>query len=156
MNLFYVYILQSISHPEHFYTGYTQNLEQRLNEHNQGKCSHTSKHLLWKLETAVSFTDKEKALSFEKYLKSASGRAFAKKRLWQIITITVISQVSFYLILHTLRLEICKYKYREVQIIGSESHVNAKSFFLKMIFRKTEPGIRLKKGLSLHQQWYSL
>ncbi|MFC1539726.1 GIY-YIG nuclease family protein [Candidatus Latescibacterota bacterium] len=81
MKFFSVYILQLIIHPEHFYTGFTQNLEQRLNEHNQGKCSHTSKFIPWKIKTAVLFTDKERALKFERYLKSSSGRTFAKKRL---------------------------------------------------------------------------
>jgi hypothetical protein len=28
------------------------------------------------------FTDKRKAVAFEKYLKSGAGRAFAKKRFW--------------------------------------------------------------------------
>ena len=41
----------------------------------------TSKHIPWKIKTAISFTDKQKALEFETYLKTASGRAFAKKRL---------------------------------------------------------------------------
>jgi len=30
----------------------------------------------------LSFNDKAKALSFEEYLKSHSGKAFANKRLW--------------------------------------------------------------------------
>jgi hypothetical protein len=32
-------------------------------------------------KTAIAFTDREKALDFEKYLKTSSGRAFVKKRL---------------------------------------------------------------------------
>ncbi|RLC11429.1 MAG: GIY-YIG nuclease family protein, partial [Deltaproteobacteria bacterium] len=35
----------------------------------------------WRIKTAIAFTDRAKALDFEKYLKSPSGRAFAKKRL---------------------------------------------------------------------------
>jgi len=30
----------------------------------------------------LAFTDKEKALKFETYLKSHSGRTFAQKRFW--------------------------------------------------------------------------
>jgi len=32
--------------------------------------------------TYVAFSDESKAIDFEKYLKSGSGRAFAEKRLW--------------------------------------------------------------------------
>jgi hypothetical protein len=35
----------------------------------------------WRLKTYVAFSDRQKAVEFEKYLKSPSGRAFAKKRL---------------------------------------------------------------------------
>jgi hypothetical protein len=35
----------------------------------------------WKIKTAIAFKDNDKAIEFEKYLKSQSGRAFAKKRL---------------------------------------------------------------------------
>jgi hypothetical protein len=35
----------------------------------------------WRLKTYIAFSDAQRALVFEKYLKSASGRAFAKKRL---------------------------------------------------------------------------
>ena len=34
-----------------------------------------------RIKTAMAFTDREQALAFERYLKSPSGRAFAKKRL---------------------------------------------------------------------------
>ena len=55
-------------------------LDERLKDHNDGKCHHTSKHRPWKIETAIAFRSKEKAIAFEKYLKSHSGRAFASKR----------------------------------------------------------------------------
>jgi hypothetical protein len=35
----------------------------------------------WRVKTYVGFTDEKQAFNFEKYLKSPSGRAFAKKRL---------------------------------------------------------------------------
>jgi len=74
-------ILQSENDPEKFYTGFTDELETRLKAHNQGKCEHTSKYIPWKIKTAVAFTNKDKALEFERYLKTSSGRAFTKKRL---------------------------------------------------------------------------
>jgi len=77
----YVYILASESSEERFYVGLTADLRDRMKRHNAGEVPHTSKFLPWKLKTYVAFSDPEQAVSFEKYLKSASGRAFAKKRL---------------------------------------------------------------------------
>jgi hypothetical protein len=45
-----------------------------------GEVPHTSKYAPWQLKTYVAFSDEKKAHAFEKYLKSGSGRAFAKKR----------------------------------------------------------------------------
>jgi len=81
MKFFYVYILQSQSAPEHFYVGLTEDLQSRLKKHNAGEVPHASTFQPWKIKTAVAFIDKERAVQFERYLKSASGRAFAKKRL---------------------------------------------------------------------------
>jgi hypothetical protein len=49
--------------------------------HNSGVVSHTSKYVPWRLRSYVAFTDEALAFAFERYLKSGSGRAFAKKRL---------------------------------------------------------------------------
>lgn len=76
---YYVYILQSINNPDKFYVGYTTNIKDRLIKHNEGGDKYTSKYKPWKIKNAISFNEKEKALAFEKYLKSHSGRAFAKK-----------------------------------------------------------------------------
>jgi predicted GIY-YIG superfamily endonuclease len=81
MSFSYVYILQSIPTPESFYVGLTENLKQRLAKHNSGDVPHTAKFKPWRIKTAIAFTDRSRAANFERYLKSASGRAFAKKRL---------------------------------------------------------------------------
>ena len=78
---YYVYIIQSLKYPKRFYTGFSEGLDARIKAHNQGKDPHTAKHKPWKIKTAIAFTDRDKALDFERYLKSHSGRAFAKKRL---------------------------------------------------------------------------
>ncbi len=77
----YVYILQSIGDPERHYVGITGDPRSRLQKHNAGEVSHTSKFAPWAIKTYVAFSDEKRAIEFEKYLKSASGRAFAKKRL---------------------------------------------------------------------------
>ena len=78
---YYVYILQSAAGTGRFYTGFTENLETRLKDHNSGKNPHTAKQKPWRIKTAIAFSDRNKALEFERYLKSPSGRAFSKKRL---------------------------------------------------------------------------
>jgi len=81
MGFCYVYILQSEVQAERFYVGLTDNLRDRLRRHNAGEVPHTKKFRPWRIKTAIAFTDRLQAASFEKYLKTASGRAFAKKRL---------------------------------------------------------------------------
>lgn len=78
----YVYLLQSISHPEQRYVGLTSDLDKRLAAHNAGQSPHTAKFRPWKLASFHAFVDEAMAADFEKYLKSDSGRAFANKRLW--------------------------------------------------------------------------
>ena len=80
--MYYVYLIQSLAAEGERYVGMTADLKQRLREHNAGKSSHTSKFRRWKLITYIAFTDRAKAETFERYLKSGSGHAFAKKRLW--------------------------------------------------------------------------
>jgi len=77
----YVYILQSLAFPDRYYTGIAADLKERIARHNAKEVSHTSKYAPWELKTYVAFSDEAQAFAFEKYLKSASGRAFAKKRL---------------------------------------------------------------------------
>jgi predicted GIY-YIG superfamily endonuclease len=79
--MYYTYILESISFPAQHYIGYTSDLKQRLLDHNSGKSTHTSKYMPWKIKTFVAFDDQQKAQAFERYLKSGSGHAFAKRQL---------------------------------------------------------------------------
>ena len=78
----YVYLLQSEAFAGQRYVGVTSDLRRRILDHNAGKSPHTSKYGPWKLVTYVAFSDEQKAETFERYLKSGSGHAFAKKRLW--------------------------------------------------------------------------
>jgi len=80
-SFYYVYILQSLSDENRFYTGFSENLKTRLQEHNSGKNKHTNKFKPWRIKTAIAFADRDRAMDFECYLKSPSGRAFSKKRL---------------------------------------------------------------------------
>ena len=78
-NMFYTYILRSIDHPNQRYIGCTADLKARLAKHNAGEVPHTTKFKPWRIQTAIAFDSKEKAVAFEDYLKSGSGREFAKR-----------------------------------------------------------------------------
>ena len=81
MEFSYVYILENEARPAHFYVGSTEDLRDRLRRHNARDVPHTAKFRPWHIKTAVAFADRVQAAQFERYLKTASGRAFAKKRL---------------------------------------------------------------------------
>ncbi len=74
-----VYILRSELDASKHYVGITDDPERRLAEHNAGKSTHTNKFRPWKVIVTIGFADSAKATAFERYLKSGSGRAFAKK-----------------------------------------------------------------------------
>jgi putative endonuclease len=75
----YVYIFQSESFPDRYYVGTTVDLRKRLADHNAGLSAHTSKFRPWSLNTYIAFSDHSKADQFEAYLKTGSGRGFAKR-----------------------------------------------------------------------------
>ena len=74
--MFYVYVIRSLSDPKRYYIGFTENIDQRVKEHNEGKSLHTVKYGLWELAFYLAVPSKTKALDLERYLKSGSGRHF--------------------------------------------------------------------------------
>ena len=78
--MYYVYILQSLK-DNSYYTGFTTDVDARLKQHNDGSVAYTSPKRPFKIAWYCAFEDKIKALHFEKYLKSGSGFALARKRL---------------------------------------------------------------------------
>jgi len=75
----FVYILRSVHQPDRYYTGLTTDVPRRLAVHNSGGSTHTAALRPWTLVAAVEFASSESAVAFERYLKSGSGRAFAKR-----------------------------------------------------------------------------
>ena len=75
----YVYILQSAIRPDQTYVGSTQDLRVRLEQHNAGKSTRTNKFRPWNLAVYIALREKNLAESLERYLKTGSGRAFAKR-----------------------------------------------------------------------------
>ena len=76
-----VYVLKSKAAPTRYYTGLTSNLALRLAAHNGGRVPHTADGKPWIIDVVLEFADERRAVSFEKYLKSGSGGAFAKRHL---------------------------------------------------------------------------
>jgi predicted GIY-YIG superfamily endonuclease len=68
--VYYVYLIESLSAQDERYVGITADLKQRLQEHNAGKSSHTSKFRPWKLTVYIAVADRAKADAFERCLKS--------------------------------------------------------------------------------------
>ena len=75
----YVYILMSEKGEK--YIGVTNDLKQRLAQHNSGQTKTTKNNGTYKIIWYSAFNNKPRAYDFERYLKSSSGHAFAHKHL---------------------------------------------------------------------------
>ena len=75
----FVYILRSDSQPDRHYVGLTSDVTRRLVWHNSGPSGVTVHHRPWSVVGALEFADATTAWHFERYLKTGSGRAFAKR-----------------------------------------------------------------------------
>jgi putative endonuclease len=75
----FVYVLVSTVHANRYYTGLSSDLAARLDAHNAGLSKHTATGRAWKMVTSIEFSDCTRAEAFERYLKSGSGRAFARR-----------------------------------------------------------------------------
>lgn len=77
--MYYVYILKL--NTGSYYTGYSEELQNRVKDHQYGKVRTTKEDRPVELVWYCAFKSKSSALVFEKYLKSSSGFAFRNKRL---------------------------------------------------------------------------
>jgi predicted GIY-YIG superfamily endonuclease len=77
----FVYVLRNDKDPRP-YVGVTCNVAQRLTTHNSGGSVYTAPYRPWRLVVSLEFAGAEGALQFERYLKSGSGRAFAKRHFF--------------------------------------------------------------------------
>lgn len=78
--MYYAYILESTVKPGTLYRGQTEDLKSRLADHNAGRCKTTSTLRPWRIRFYAAFETLQLAQDFERYLKSGSGHAFAKRR----------------------------------------------------------------------------
>jgi putative endonuclease len=80
-NMHYVYLIEGVHDRKQHYVGHTGDRKTRITEHNAGKSIHTSRFKPWNLACYLGFAKQRKAIPFEKYLKSGSGKAFLKRHL---------------------------------------------------------------------------
>ncbi len=78
--MFYTYVLKS-KKSGRLYTGYTNNLRKRFNEHNNKLSLYTSYNGPYDLIYYEACVDENDALGREKYLKSGKGKNYLKTRL---------------------------------------------------------------------------
>jgi predicted GIY-YIG superfamily endonuclease len=74
-----VYVLRSIPDPDRHYVGRTADIAGRLASHNAGESPQTTRHRPWQVVVLVQFVNEQRAAEFEKFLKSSTGRAFARQ-----------------------------------------------------------------------------
>jgi len=77
---FFVYLIQSLSTGK-FYIGHTNNLEDRLRRHNEGRSKYTRNKGPWKLVAYKIFNTRKDAMHFEKRLKRLSREEVLKEIL---------------------------------------------------------------------------
>lgn len=73
--MYYTYVLKSIN-KDYRYTGITDNIQRRFNEHNKGYNRTTKPYLPFRLILTEEYTDRKSARKREKQLKSGLGREF--------------------------------------------------------------------------------
>lgn len=85
--MYYVYVIES-QRSKYWYTGSTDDLRKRLNQHNKGESTWTKQGIPWKLIYYEASLRREDAQSREKYLKSGPGKRYLKNRLRRFLSLT--------------------------------------------------------------------
>ena len=74
-----VYVMRSMKDPDRQYIGRTADMAARLSSHNAGESPQTARQAPWQVMVLMQFVDEQRALDFEKFLKSGSGRGFVRQ-----------------------------------------------------------------------------
>jgi predicted GIY-YIG superfamily endonuclease len=81
----FVYIITSVIADATYYVGITSDMAARLRAHNAGLSPYTVKNRPWRVLVVIEFDDEAPALRFERYLKTGSGREFARRHFRQTV-----------------------------------------------------------------------
>lgn len=84
---YYVYILQSLKNNK-WYTGYTNDLRKRFNQHQRNLSAYTKGRGPFKLIYYEASLNEEDAKSRERYLKSGMGKRYLRNRLKRSLSLT--------------------------------------------------------------------
>jgi putative endonuclease len=82
---YYGYILQS-EKTGRYYTGQTNNLEERLKQHNGGEERSTKSDGPWKLVYQKEFTMRSEAVLWERSVKARKKRRFLEKLIQEYVS----------------------------------------------------------------------
>ena len=85
--MYYTYVIQS-DKDGRLYTGYTSDLQKRLDEHNSGKVSSTKSRGNFELIYYEACLNQQDATAREKYLKTGMGKRYLKNRLKRFLSLT--------------------------------------------------------------------
>ncbi len=78
--IYFVYLLRSLK-DNNYYTGYTNNLENRINDHQNGRVQSTKHRLPFELVYFEGCLNQQDATRREKYLKTTYGKRYIKNRI---------------------------------------------------------------------------
>ena len=80
MPMYYTYILFSPK-IKRYYTGQTEDLERRLEEHNRGKTPVMAKGIPWQIVYSERFHSREEAMKLEKFIKKRGAARFLNDKI---------------------------------------------------------------------------
>jgi len=84
--MYYTYVLYS-KKDGNFYTGFTQDLKLRFDQHNKGQIESTKDRRPIKLMYYETCLNRDDATRREKYLKTYHGKAYIKRRIKSYLTV---------------------------------------------------------------------
>ena len=85
--MYYTYVIHS-EKDGRFYTGFTRDLRNRLEEHNMGRVASTKNRGPFVLIYYEACLNEQDATAREKYLKSGMGKRYLKNRLKRFLSLT--------------------------------------------------------------------
>jgi len=85
--MYYTYVIES-QNSNYWYTGITNNLRKRFDQHNKGLSTWTKSRGPWKLIYFEACLNEDDSKAREKYLKTGMGKRYLKNRLKRFLTLT--------------------------------------------------------------------
>ncbi len=76
--MYYVYILKNLKDST-YYIGSTQNLQERLERHNQGRTKYTKAKRPWELVYSEEYSNRSSAVKREQEIKSYKRKAYIER-----------------------------------------------------------------------------